>query len=473
MNPGQATARTVMWVKALDLLMDKLIVASVDFSKIVAISGTAQQHGSVYWQNGAQETLGNLDPSNFLHAQLATSFSIPDSPTWMDSTTKSECQAFEEAVGGPEKLAMITGSRVYERFTGPQIAKISQQNPGAYRNTERISLVSSFLASLFLGRIAPIDYSDASGMNLMDLRTKKWHPDLLKLCGPNAAQKLGDPVPSCSCLGMISSYFVERYGFDKECKVVAFSGDNPSSLIGMGIRNDWLGVSLGTSDTLFLWLTEPKPVLNGHILCNPLDSNAYMAMLCFKNGSLARERIRNKYAEKSWDKFNELLESTPRGNFGYIGLYFDDLEILPPALGEKRYNKECQLLSKFSSREIEIRAAVEGQFLLRRLYSERIGFKIGEGTKILATGGASSNKSLLQVLSDTFGSPVYTQKNLNSAMIGAAYQAILGYTREKKETVSLPEPLTPKLVCEPYRDSEEIYGPMVQNLKNIVTRDFE
>lgn len=96
--------------------------------------------------------------------------------------------------------------------------------------------MSSFLASLFLGHIAPIDYSDASGMNLMELRSKKWHPGLLKLCGPNAAEKLGNPVPSCSNLGNISPYFVERYGFDKSCEVFAFSGDNPSSLIGKFFR---------------------------------------------------------------------------------------------------------------------------------------------------------------------------------------------------------------------------------------------
>ncbi|XP_045483505.1 xylulose kinase-like [Harmonia axyridis] len=466
-NPHEITAPTIMWIKALDLLMDKLIIASVDFSKIAAISGTAQQHGSVYWQNGAEKTLGNLDSSNFLHTQLATSFSVSDSPTWMDSTTKIECRCFEEAVGGPENLARITGSRAYERFTGPQIARISTHRPETFKNSERISLVSSFLASLFLGRIAPIDYSDASGMNLMDLRTKKWHPQLLKLCGPDIEKKLGDPVPSCSCLGTISPYFVERYGFNEKCKVIACSGDNPSSLIGMGIKDDWLAVSLGTSDTLLIWLSEPKTVLNGHILCNPLDPNAYMAILCFKNGSLAREKIRNRYADKSWDEFNELLESTPRGNFGYLGLHFDVEEILIAASGEFRYNKEGKKLSKFSSSEIEIRAAIEGQFLLRRLFAEEIGFKIGKGTKILATGGASCNKSILQVLSDVFGCPVYTQDNVNSALIGAAKQALIGFNKERGEN-NRADYLTPKLVCEPYKNSEDMYGPMVQKLVQIV-----
>lgn len=40
-----------------------------------------------------------------------------------------------------------------------------------------------------------------------------------------------------------------------------------------------LQISLGTSDTLFLWIQEPTPALEGHILCNPVDSQAYMALL--------------------------------------------------------------------------------------------------------------------------------------------------------------------------------------------------
>lgn len=99
-NPNVRTAPTIMWVKALDILLDKLTVAGVDFSKIAAISGSAQQHGSVYWQNGSEQRLANLNPDEFLHQQLATTFSITNSPIWMDSSTTEQCKQLEEAVGG-------------------------------------------------------------------------------------------------------------------------------------------------------------------------------------------------------------------------------------------------------------------------------------------------------------------------------------------------------------------------------------
>jgi hypothetical protein len=125
--------------------------------------------------------LRNANPDKFLHDELAHAFSVLDSPIWMDSSTSAECKRLEDAVGGAQKLADITGSRAYERFTGNQIAKIYRERSEAYSNTERISLVSSFAASLFIGDYAPIDMGDAGGMNLLDLEKKDWSDQCLRV----------------------------------------------------------------------------------------------------------------------------------------------------------------------------------------------------------------------------------------------------------------------------------------------------
>lgn len=467
-NPRVITAPTIMWVKALDILMDKLKSVGTDFSKIAAISGSAQQHGSVFWQKGSEKRLEELDPSKPLHQQLASTFATGNSPVWMDSSTSKQCKQLEDAVGGPQKLAEITGSRAYERFTGSQIAKLQQTNPEAYKNSERISLVSSFLCSVFLGKVAPIDISDGSGMNLMDIKTKKWCPQLLKVIGSDLEEKLGSVVPSNTNLGVISSYFVKRYSFDPNCRVIACTGDNPASLVGMRLNEGWLAVSLGTSDTVFLWIKEPKIVLNGHILCNPVDPNAYMAMLCFKNGALTRKRIRIDCAKSDWNIFNQMLESTPRGNSGNIGFYFDVQEILPFLSGDYRFNKSDKKVAKFSSLEIEVRALVEGQFIAKKAYAEDIGFNLDKDTKILATGGASINKAILQVLSDVFNAPVYVQDQSESAMLGAAYQAKHGLLSGEKKYFEIMASLPPpRLMCQPNSGSREIYEPMVARYRRL------
>lgn len=101
--------------------------------------------------------------------------------------------------------------RAYERFTGNQIAKLQKTSPSDIENTERIALVSSFVATLLIGKHAPIDISDGSGMNLLNLQTKQWEESLLKATGvSDLGKKLGAPVPSDTVVGEISNYFVSR-----------------------------------------------------------------------------------------------------------------------------------------------------------------------------------------------------------------------------------------------------------------------
>ncbi|XP_034039344.1 xylulose kinase, partial [Thalassophryne amazonica] len=451
------TSPVLMWVKALDLLLDKMKGAGFDFSQVRALSGSGQQHGSVYWRKGAARTLNELDPERPLHHLLQDSFSVSDSPVWMDSSSTQQCQYLQAAVGGSLKLAEITGSTAYERFTGNQIAKLRQKRPVEFQDTERISLVSSFAASLFLGDYAAIDYSDGSGMNLLDIRSRDWSEVCLEATAPGLDQLLGTPQPSSSVLGAVSSYFVQRYGFSKSCRVVTFTGDNPASLAGMRLSDGDVAVSLGTSDTVFLWLQKPRPALEGHVLCNPVDWRAFMALLCFKNGSLTRERIRNERTGGSWELFSLALRETPLGNHGYIGFYFDVMEITPPAVGVHRFDANDSEVSSVSA-QVEVRALVEGQFLSRRLHAERLGYSIIPGTRVLATGGASSNTDILQVLADVFNARVYTIDVSDSACLGSAYRALHGLTAESGHSFfdAVKKAPEPRLVTTPNVTAKEV-----------------
>ncbi|KAM4906631.1 xylulose kinase [Sylvia borin] len=457
------TSPVLMWVKALDMILEKMKSSGFNFSQVRALSGAGQQHGSVYWKKGSVQILKNASSELPLHQSLKGCFSVSNSPIWMDSSTASQCRELEKALGGAQHLASVTGSRAYERFTGNQIAKIYSQNPEVYKQTERISLVSSFAASLFLGTYAPIDYSDGSGMNLLQIWEKAWSKSCLDACAPGLEEKLGCPVPSHSVLGPISPYYSQRYGFSPDCKIVAFTGDNPASLAGMRLQEGDIAISLGTSDTLFLWIQEPTPALEGHILCNPVDSQTYMALLCFKNGSLMRERIRDDCASGSWDEFSKALSSTVAGNSGNLGFYFDVMEITPEAVGIHRFNRDNQKVPSFP-KEVEIRALIEGQFMAKRIHAEKLGYKVLPRTRILATGGASHNKKILQVLSDVFNAPVFTIDTANSACLGSAYRAIHGLVAERNVSLAdvvklAPEP---RLAVTPTPGAEELYRPLLK-----------
>ncbi|XP_045449425.1 xylulose kinase [Melitaea cinxia] len=464
---GEVTAPTLLWVKALDMVMDRLVVAGVDFSTIEALSGAAQQHGSVWWLKGSEAKLASLSGDQFLHTQLATCFAA-DSPVWMDSSTTADCKALEEAVGGPEELARVTGSRAYERFTGSQIRKMFRTRPRVYQNTERISLVSSFACSLFVGKIAPIDLSDGSGMNLLDIHTKKWHEQALQACGDETlASKLGDPVPTATVVSAICPYYVQRYGFRSDCKVVAFTGDNCSALAALRLRSGWVGLSLGTSDTLLLGLHSAAAPPAGHILVGP-TSAPYMALLCFSNGSLTRQNHRDRLVGPSWEAFNDLLQATVRGNMGYMGIYYDTAEIVPRAAAGRWLQDAGGRPADKLAPQFEARALLEGQAVARRAHAEDMGFVLDPSSRVVATGGASVNTALLQIFADVFNTPVYVQdQHANAALLGAAIRAAEVWSSETGTKLTGSEP-TMSPVASPYPDAERIYKPMLDRYRKII-----
>ncbi|EOA13158.1 hypothetical protein CARUB_v10026177mg [Capsella rubella] len=440
---GRIVSPTLMWVEALDLILKKLSDSNFDFGKVIALSGSGQQHGSVYWSKGSSEVLRSLDSKRSLKEQLENAFSVKESPIWMDSSTTVQCKEIENAVGGAMELSQITGSRAYERFTGPQIRKLFTTQGETYKSTERISLVSSFMASLLIGDYASIDETDGAGMNLMDIKKRCWSKAALEATATGLEEKLGKLAPAYATAGSISQYFVERFGFEKNCVVVQWSGDNPNSLAGLTLSTPGdLAISLGTSDTVFGITKEHQPSLEGHVLPNPVDPESYMVMLVYKNASLTREEIRDRCAEGSWDVFNKHLQQTQPLNNGKLGFYYTENEILPPLpVGSHRYileNFSGESLDGVKEREVdefdppsEVRALIEGQFLSKRAHTERFGMP-SPPIRIIATGGASANENILSLISAIFGCDVYTVQRPDSASLGAALRAAHGWLCKKK-----------------------------------------
>ncbi len=409
-------APPLMWVEALDALFMQLKDA-IDLSQVVAIGGSGQQHGSVYLKESVNACLAKLDSSSPLHVQLVDQFSRATSPIWMDASTSAQCEALAADCGGNAALCEATGSVAVERFTGAQIKKFAEQDPQAYQDTAHISLVSSFISSLLVGAIHGIDYGDATGMNLLDIRQRAWHDDAVKSCGAQLSKKLQAAVDPRDFIGNMSKYMQERFGFSADCQVLPFSGDNPCSLVGLGlVEDDMTAISLGTSDTVFGHISSLPETMSqwAHTFVAP--TNNYMLLLCFKNGSLAREAIRQQCGF-NWDEFTAAIEATDPGNNGGFMLPWFDTEIVPKVLTPGVHIKEIDEQNKAAL----CRGVVESQMLAMRLHAAEAGL---EPTSIRATGGASQNAAILQIMADVFQCPVDVLEISNGAALGAGLRAI-------------------------------------------------
>jgi xylulokinase len=414
-DPLMARSSPRMWAEALDRMMQIISAGGVPLSSISAIGGSAQQHGSVYLDETSAATLAELDAAQPLVQQIDRIFSRADAPIWMDASTAPQCDAITAWLGGADAVARLTGSRAFPRFTGPQIRKFAEENPAAYARTATIHLVSSYLASLLAGRQAPIEPGDGAGMNLMDLRAKNWSPAALDATAPNLATKLPRLVPAGTVVGPLAPYWMQRYGFPA-ARVVAFTGDNPASLLGTGlVGGDRAGMSFGTSDTIFAPLAEPAfdPAGAGHAFGAPMGG--FMSLVCCRNGGLARERVRDAYG-LDWDGFARALRDTPAGNRGAMLLPWFEPEVTPEVRvpGVRRFDLDP------ADGPANVRALVEAQMLALAIHSRWTGVR---PRALHATGGAAVNRGILQVMADVHDADVYRLAVGNAACLGAALSA--------------------------------------------------
>jgi xylulokinase len=162
--------------------------------------------------------------------------------------------------------------------------------------------------------------------------------------------------------------------------------------------------------------TDPRGF--GHVFGNP--AGGFMCLICFANGSLARERIAEKVG-LDWAGFERaILKETKPGNGGALLLPYFVPEMTP-----KIQNPELRLFGDAAFTRLEdkaraARAIVEAQALSMQRYSDFIGDK---PTRIRATGGAAKNRGILQVIADVFQAEVTTFETGNSSALGAALRA--------------------------------------------------
>lgn len=507
-DSGEILSPVHMWLEAIDHVFTTMKKDGFPFAKVKGLSGSGMQHGSVFWSNAAESALKNLENSPSLSEGLSDAFASKTSPNWQDHSTGQEIKDFELVTNGPDGLAKITGSRAHYRFTGLQIRKLAvRSGPDVYKATKRISLVSSFVASILLGHITTIEEADACGMNLYSIKDSDYDDELLALAAgvhpkldgksqeeskagvQDLKKKLGKISPvSFEGLGNVSSYFVKKYGFAKDTRVYSFTGDNLATIISLPLQKNDVLVSLGTSTTVLLVTENYNPSSQYHVFKHPTIDNAFMGMLCYSNGALAREKVRDKVNRKygvsgdSWDKFDEILDKSE--NFdNKLGIYFDTGEIIPNALPQfKRMklteNGKAVTVPEWDADE-DVSSIVESQTIscrlragpmlcgsdetstpadgakddeeLKKLY-EDLHAKFGDietdgkkqtyksltsrPRKIFFVGGASRNKSIIRKMGSIMGATEgnYQVEIPNACALGGAFKASWSYECEQSKT---------------------------------------
>ena len=208
----------------------KELLEKCDKSKVAGISFGGQMHGLVA-----------LDADDQV---------IRPAILWNDGRTAKQTEYLNQVIG-KEKLSQYTANIAFAGFTAPKILWMKENEPDNFAKIAKIMLPKDYLAYRLSGSFCT-DYSDASGMLLLDVQHRCWSREMMEICSVKEEQ-LPRLYESYEVVGTLKKEIAGELGVSPEVKVIAGAGDNAAAAVGTGTVGDGrCNISLGTSGTVFI-----------------------------------------------------------------------------------------------------------------------------------------------------------------------------------------------------------------------------
>ena len=228
-QPGWSQQAPEDWKKALLEGVPELL-KGFDSSLVAGIGAGGQMHGLVV-----------LDENDNV---------IRPAILWNDGRTAKQVD-YLNGVIGKETLSAMTANIAFAGFTAPKILWMQENEPENFARIAKIMLPKDYINYILTG-VHSCDYSDASGMLLLDVQHKCWSAEMLKICGVCEAQ-MPKLFESFDCIGTVKPEMAALLGISEDVKVVAGAGDNAAAAVGTGVVGEGgCNISLGTSGTVFI-----------------------------------------------------------------------------------------------------------------------------------------------------------------------------------------------------------------------------
>lgn len=228
-EPGWSQQNPEDWRRAVLEGIPKLLLG-FDGSKVAGIGCGGQMHGLVV-----------LDANDQV---------IRPAILWNDGRTAKQVDYLNNVIG-KEKLSALTANIAFAGFTAPKILWMKENEPENFARLAKIMLPKDYINYILTG-VHSCDYSDASGMLLLDVKHKRWSSEMLDICGVSEAQMPG-LYESYEVVGTVLPDIAKVLGIPESVKVVAGAGDNAAAAVGTGtVGEGGCNISLGTSGTIFI-----------------------------------------------------------------------------------------------------------------------------------------------------------------------------------------------------------------------------
>jgi len=441
------------WTAALNLTMAK-VLESLGSRRVevrgIGVSG--QQHGLVV-----------LDA----HDKV-----VRPAKLWCDTSTVPQCEEITTHCGGAEEVIRLVGNTMRPGYTAPKILWLRQQEPENWRASRSFLLPHDYL-NFWLTGSKSMEYGDASGTALLDVKTRQWSQPILDFIGEGLIDRLPPLRSSGAIHGVLRESLRQQWGLPPGVIVSAGGGDNMMAAIGTGnIRSGVVTASLGTSGTLFAFSEAPVVDPLGEVAAFCDSTGHWLPLVCTMNVTLVTEHVRKIFGW-NYAQFEQEVRSVPAGANG--------LTFLPYLTGERTPDLPSGTgvlhgltLNNFSPAGLA-RASMESATLglgygLNRLRD--LGMTPAE---IRLTGGGSNSGIWRQICADVFGVPTVCLRSGEGAGLGAAIQAGWAWGLEKEGEPTLAE-ISDRLVdvdedsrVEPNAADQGVYAECLERSGQLLT----
>jgi xylulokinase len=416
LGPGASEQDPWTWVLAFEsALAAALKENAIDPKNVAAIGVSGQQHGFV-----------PLDGDGL---------PIRPAKLWNDTSTVEETDLIIERLGGKTKTIEKLGIAPAVGFTASKILWLKMHEPENFAKLATVLLPHNFLNFHLTGRLH-MEYGDASGTGLMDIRKREWSAEALAAVDPDLAGKLPPLTHPKEPVGLMRKEIAARFGLGRVL-VAGGGGDNMMGAVGTGnVIPGVCTLSLGTSGTVYSFVPRPFIDPEGEIAAFCDSTGSWLPLLCTMNVTNTTEMFKAIH-ELSNEGLETLASGAAPGAGGLVFLPFIDGERVPVlsfgsgvlfGLDRRTFNKSHMA-----------RAVIEGTVL-----NLGFGFNLMRAlgmtpSEIRATGGGAKSGLWLQIVADVFRTPVVTLKEREAAAYGAALQAIWAFLLDKGERVGIAD----------------------------------
>lgn len=394
---------------------------------------------------------------------------------WNDGRCDKETAYLNEVIG-QGKLSELTANIAFAGFTAPKILWLKNNEKENYEKIDKIMLPKDYINYRLTGVFAT-DYSDASGMLLLDVKNRCWSKEMLDICGvtENMMPKLFE---SYETIGEINPSVARELGIPDSVKVAAGAGDNAAAAIGTGtVGEGKCNISLGTSGTIFI-SSENFGVDNNNALHSFCHSDGgYHLMGCMLSAASCNKWFCDEVLRT--DDYAAQQKDIKESDLGNNKLFF-----LPYLMGERSPINDTDATGMFiglrpdTTREDMVLAILEGvAFAIRDSIEIAKKLKIKIDRSTLCGGGGKSplwRKILCNVLNITLDIPAVEEgPGLGAAILSmVASGGIEDVKKGAEDFMKVKESVIPdgelvKRYEARYKEFSEIYPAVKQLYKKI------